>query len=148
MNVADNHVERRRSTRPSLKITRHAEQAGADRFTFEVWSPFTGNYQAATSMMEGLRRLNELAGLVYQMWLHSHPKRDSLIDVPDAEGSGRHAGADYLEWAEFRINAATRRSYDTRRFNRPTWIRASGMTEATDATCATVGYTQPKPERL
>lgn len=139
MNVVDRHADRRRPTRPSLKITRHAGPANASGFTFEVWSPFAGNYQAATSIAEGLRRLNELAGLICQMWLHSHPQRDALVDVPDSERIDRHVGGDHLEWAEFRINAAQHRSYDTRRFDRLTWVRAAGMTEATKTTCATVG---------
>jgi hypothetical protein len=44
--VADaDHMIRKQLHRPSLKITRRADQRPAHRLTFEVWNPFTGNYQ-------------------------------------------------------------------------------------------------------
>lgn len=127
-------MNRQRLSRPSLKITRRVDQERAGRFTFEVWSPFTGNYEPAASIVDGLRRVGELADLILQMWLQRHPKRAALMDVPDAERS------DSSQWAEFRINVATRRSYDTRRSERPGWIRATGMAQAAAATCGNVGY--------
>ena len=125
--------------RPSLKITRHADQARAGSFTFEVWSPFTANYQPVESIEAGLRRVDQLAGLICQMWLQRHPKQDVLADAPDADGT------DTAEWAEFRINATTYRSYDTRRHDRPGWARATGLSQATETTCARVGYALPRP---
>jgi hypothetical protein len=47
------------------------------------------------------------------------------------------------EWAELRINPTTYRSYDTRRYDRPVWMRAVGMAQAVALTCSRVGYTLP-----
>lgn len=128
---------RQKLHRPSLKITRHADHAQASSFTFEVWSPFTGNYQPVDSIEDGLRRVDHLAGLICQMWLQRHPRQDALADVPDTDGT------DTVEWAEFRINATTYRSYDTRRHDRPGWARATGLTQAAETTCARVGCALP-----
>ena len=133
-------MNRQRPRRPSLKITRYADQTSTNSFGFEVWSPFTANYQKVDSIEEGLRRVDELAGLICQMWLQRHPKQDTLADAPEADG------ADTVQWAEFRINATTYRSYDTRRFDRPTWMRATGMIEAAETTCNEVGYVRVKPD--
>lgn len=130
-------MNRQRLSRPSLKITRHTDRDSADAFTFEVWSPFTGLYQTVDSIDIGLRRVNELTRLICQMWLQRHPKQDTLIDVPDPEGSN---GA---QWAEFRVNATTYRSYDTRGFDRLGWMRAAGLAQAAKATCGKVGYAVP-----
>ena len=99
-----------------------------------MWNPFAGAYQPADSAEDGLARLGELADLICRMWLQRHPKRDVLIDIPDA------AASDGERWAEFRINATTFRSYDTRNDARPGWARAAGMTQAATTTCARVGY--------
>ena len=125
--------------RPSLRITRHADQTRTSSFTFEVWSPFTADYQPVESMEAGLRRIDQLAGLICQMWLQRHPKQDALTDAPVADGT------DTTEWAEFRINATTYRSYDTRRHDRPGWARATGLLHATETTCARVGFALPRP---
>lgn len=122
---------------PSLKITRREDQTHANSFIFEVWSPFTASYQPVDSISDGLRRLHELADLIGQMRLRSHPKLEALTDVP---------GPDLYDpprWAEFRINAMTYRSYDTRRYDRPRWLRVTGMVQAAEATCAGVGYVLP-----
>jgi hypothetical protein len=67
------------------------------------------------------------------MWVERHPKRDVLKDVPSAaEIVGR--------WAEFRINATSFRSYDTRSADRPIWAIATGMKQAATAICSKVGY--------
>ncbi len=71
------------------------------------------------------------------MWLQRHPKQDALIDVPDPEPS------DGVEWAEFRSNATTFRSFDTRGFDRLGWTRAAGLAEAAKTTCGKVGYVLP-----
>jgi hypothetical protein len=131
-------VNRQRLSRPSLKITRHTNRDSADAFTFEVWSPFTGVYQTVESIDIGLRRVNELTRLICQMWLQRHPKQDTLIDVPDPAG-----GSDDAQWAEFRVNATTYRSYDTRGFDRLGWMRAAGLAQAAKATCGKVGYAVP-----
>jgi hypothetical protein len=124
-------------SRPSLKITRHVDAGQSDVFRFEVWSPFIGLYQQVASIDAGLRRLNELTQLIGQMWLQRHPKQDALIDVPDpAEDDG-------VQWAEFRVNATTFRSYDTRSFDRLGWIRAAGLNQAAKAISGTVGYSLP-----
>ncbi len=86
-----------------------------------------------------MRRVEELASLIGQMWLQRHPKQDALADVPDVDRT------DDIQWAEFRINATRYRSYDTRRFDRPSWMRAAGLLQATEATCAKVGYALPMP---
>jgi hypothetical protein len=122
---------------PSLKITRHADQGQTNNFTFQVWSPFTGNYQAVESIEVGLQRVDRLAGILFQMWLQRHPKQDTLADAPDADGT------DTREWAEFRINATTYRTYDTRRHDRPRWWRTSGLLQAIETTCARVGCAVP-----
>lgn len=127
-------MNRQRLSRPSLRITRHADRDRADAFTFEVWSPFAGVYQQVESIDIGLRRINELTGLIGQMWLQRHPKQDALIDVPDPPGG------DAVQWAEFRVNATTFRSYDTRGFDRLGWARAAGLLQAAKAICGKVGY--------
>jgi len=127
-------MNRQRPRRPSLKITRHADPARANGFAFEVWSPFTGNYQPVDTIEEGLRRVHELAGLICQMWIQRHPRQETLADAPDADATETE------QWAEFRINATTFRSYDTRRYDRPTWMRAAGMSQAAEATCSRVGF--------
>jgi hypothetical protein len=133
-------VNRQRLSRPSLKITRQPNQGRPDDFVFEVWSPFTGLYQPVESIDIGLRRVNELTRLICQMWLQRHPKQDTLIDVPDPDdGNG-------AQWAEFRVNATTYRSYDTRGFDRQGWIRAAGLAQAAKATCGKVGYATPDLE--
>jgi hypothetical protein len=130
-------VKRYRLSRPSLKITRQRCGREADTFIIEVWSPFTGCYQLADTMKQAIRRVEELAELIYQMQLQEHPKRHALADTPDANTT------DDLQWAEFRINASTQRSYDTRRFDRHVWIRETSLAEATKITCAKVGYAVP-----
>ncbi|HME23186.1 MAG TPA: hypothetical protein VKI44_17945 [Acetobacteraceae bacterium] len=129
---------RQKLYRPSLKITRQTDQGRAGGITFEVWSPFTGNYQVVASIEAGMRRVNQLAGLICQMRLHRHPKQGALADVPDTDG------ADTAEWAEFRINATTYRTYDTRRHDRPGWARATSLIQATETTCAKIGYELPR----
>jgi hypothetical protein len=132
-------LNRQRLSRPSLKISHPLDRAELDGFTFEVWNPFTGGYQLVDSVQEGLRRVGELAALICQMWLQRHPKQHDLTDAPAADG------ADGAEWAEFRINPTTYRSYDTRRRDQPVWMRAVGMTQAVELTCARVGYALPTP---
>ena len=124
--------------RPSLKITRHTDQGRAGGITFEVWSPFTGNYQVVASIEAGMRRVNQLADLICEMRLQRHPKLDALAEVPDTDST------DIVEWAEFRINAAMYRTYDTRRHDRPGWARATSLIQAAEATCAMVGYALPR----
>ncbi len=102
-------------------------------FTFEVWSPFTGGYQAEHSIEAAMRRVDQLAGLILQMRLQRHPKQDALTDAPDADDSNTYV------WAEFRINPTTYRSYDTRRHDRPGWTRATTLTQAAETTCVKVG---------
>lgn len=131
-------MTREKPHRPSLKITRHEDQLRAQSFTFEVWSPFTGNYQVEDSIEAALRRVDQLAQLICQMWLRGHPKQDALTDVPEAVG----ATAD--EWAEFRINATTYRSYDTRRNDKPAWTKATSLVQAAGTTCVRVGCAPPR----
>jgi hypothetical protein len=130
-------MHRRPPSRPSLKITRRVDEHRASSLTFEVWSPFVGSYQPVVSVEAGLRRIEQLAHLICQMRLQGHQKQDLLADVPDADRS------DNGQWAEFRISATTYRSYDTRRNDRPGWVRAVGMLQAAEATCASVGYVLP-----
>lgn len=129
---------RQRLYRPSLKITRAAGQSEVSGFRVEVWSPFTGSYQAEDSIETGLGRMDQLAALICQMWLQRHPKFDALTDAPGA------TGADIAEWAEFRVNPTTARSYDTRRHDRPDWARATGLAQAIETTCMKVGCTPPR----
>lgn len=94
-------MNRRQLHRPSLKITRNPDQRRTRSFTFEVWSPFTGNYHVEELIEAAMRRVDQLAGLICQMWLQRHPKQGALKDAPDPDG------ANTGEWAEFRINATT-----------------------------------------
>jgi hypothetical protein len=128
---------RQRLSRPSLKITRKIDRSQAGAFNVEIWNPFTGFYQPVDSVQEGMRRVTVLAGLIAQMWLQRHPKQNDLSDAPvtDVTNGG--------EWAELRINPTTYRSYDTRRYDRPVWMRAVGMAQAVALTCSRVGYTLP-----
>ncbi len=130
-------MHRRQSSRPSLKITRHVDKQRASSLIFEVWSPFVASYQAVASVEDGLRRIDQLARLICQMRLQGHQKQDLLADVPDADRN------DSGQWAEFRMSATTYRSYDTRRNDRPRWVRAIGMLQAAEATCASVGCALP-----
>jgi hypothetical protein len=129
---------RQKLHRPSLRITRLADKDRVRSFTFEVWSPFTGNYQVVETIEAAMGRIDQLAKLICQMWLQRHPKQDALTDAPDAEAT------DASEWAEFRINATTYRSYDTRRHDRPGWTRASNLLQATETTCIRVGCALPQ----
>jgi hypothetical protein len=126
-------------TRPSLKITRQAGQAQEGVLVFEVWNPFTGNYQPVDSIKDAMRRIHELATLICQMGLQRHPKQHLLADVPEVQAS------DDTEWAEFRVNATTSRSYDTRRFDKPDWLRAIDLMHAAETTCTKVGCMLPMP---
>jgi len=130
-------MNRRRLNRPSLKITHRVDERYASQFAFEVWNPFVSKYQAVDSVDDGLRRVGELADLICRMWLERHSKQDALADVPDpvtTEGT---------RWAEFRINATTFKSYDTRYDDRLAWARAAGLTQAVATICARVGYAAP-----
>ena len=131
-------LNRQPAIRPSFRIVRAG--SSAESFSFEIWNPFTGTYQPVSSMEQGLRRVEQLSALIRQMWLHSHPKRSLLIDVPTPRGNGGNDGPDLYAWAEFRISASAYRTYDTRRSDRLAWIRVAGMTEATERTCGTIGY--------
>jgi hypothetical protein len=130
-------VNRQRLSRPSLKVTRQWGRGETDGFVFEVWNPFIGNYQPIDSILDAMRRVEELAGLIGQMWLQRHPKQNVLADVPAVTRT------DGIEWAEFRINSTTHRSYETRRFDRPAWMRATGLIQAAETTCTKVGYVLP-----
>jgi hypothetical protein len=131
-------VIRRQLHRPSLKITRNPGHARVRIFTFEVWNPFTGNYQAEESIEAAMRRVDHLAGLICQIWLQRHPRQDALTDAPDPDV------ANTGEWAEFRINATTYRSYDTRRYDKPCWTRAMSLIQAVETTCIRVGCVPPR----
>jgi hypothetical protein len=131
------HMNRRRLSQTSLKITRRSDREPASRFIVEVWNPFASTYQVAVSVEDGLRRVGELSDLIGRMWLQRHPKRDLLVDVPDA------AAIDGQRWAEFRVNASTFRSYDTRYDDRPDWTKAAGMVQAAATTCTSVGCALP-----
>jgi hypothetical protein len=130
-------VIRQESHRPSLKITRRADQCRVRSFIFEVWNPFTGDYQVQDSIEVAMRRVAQLAGLICRMGVQRHPKRDVLTDTP---GSEANAG----EWAEFRINAAPYRSYDTRRHDKPGWARATSLAQAAETTCVKIGCAPPE----
>ncbi len=130
-------MNRHRLSRPSLKITRHVDETQDSQFIIEVWNPFVSAYQAAGSVEDGLKRVGELADLISRMWLHRHPKRDVLVDIPEA------AAGDGTRWAEFRINATAFRSYDTRDDARPAWARVGGMTQAAAMTCTRIGHALP-----
>lgn len=127
----------RQPSRPSLKITRRADEQWASGLTFEVWSPFVASYQPVASVEAGLRRIEQLARLICQMRLRDHHKQDQLADVPDADQSNSS------QWAELRVSATTHHSYDTRRGNRPHWVRAIGVLQAVEATCTSVGCALP-----
>jgi hypothetical protein len=105
---------RQKLHRPSLRITRLADNERVRSFTFEVWSPFTGNYQVVESIEAAMRRVDQLAKLICQMWLQRHPKQDALMDAPDAEAP-----------------------------DRPGWTRASSLIQATETTCIRVGCALP-----
>ena len=104
--------------------------------------PILSEYQPADSVEDGLRRVGELADLICRMWLERHPKQDVLADVPDP------ATTEGTRWAEFRINATTFKSYDTRNDERPAWARAAGMTQAAATICTRVGYAVPASNAL
>jgi hypothetical protein len=131
-------MNRRRLSRPSLRITRYSDQKRASHFVFEVWNPFASVYQPARSVEDGLARVRQLADLICRMWVQRHPTRDALVDIPDA------GETDGKRWAEFRINATTFQSYDTRYDDRPVWVRAAGITQALVATCTRVGCAPPE----
>lgn len=125
-------------SRPALRISRAVDRDGSDKFTSQVWSPFTATYQPVASVAEGLHRLNELAGLIGQMWVLGHPRLAALTDVPSAPSEDRG------EWAELRVNATSYRAYDTRWHGRPAWTVASGLLDAVESTCARIGCPPPR----
>jgi hypothetical protein len=127
-------MQPRRLSRPSLKISRQQDQEQASNFIFEVWSPFAGRYERVESIEDGLRRVRALASLIFQMWLHEHPKQALLVSVPDVDGSENSL------WAEFRVNPAANCSYDTRHGGDPAWARSTGIKHAAATTCAKSGY--------
>ena len=125
---------------PTLKITRHRDARLTGSFGFEVWNPFAANYQPASSLADGLRRVDQLASLIAQMHARKHPKQAALADAPTPTPDGMD------EWAEFRINPAGDRSYDTRRAGHLAWTRSSGgKARVTEMVCSSVGYAQPPP---
>lgn len=130
-------MDKQRLTRPSLKITRHHDQPGAVRFTFEIWNPFVGAYQIVDSVENALTRIAKLARLIAQMCLQRHPKQILLMDAPDADPAGQD------RWAEFRVNATSFQSFDTRYDGQIAWARAAGMAQAAATTFAHVGYVRP-----
>jgi hypothetical protein len=136
----EKQVDRHRLGRPSLKITRQRSPNEAEAFVVEVWNPFAGSYQSADTLERGMRQVKELASLIYPMRLQRHPKRNALADASDVNRT------DKPQWAELRINAATCRSYDTRRLDRPSWRRETGLTHAANITCEKVGYAMPISE--
>ena len=128
-----------RLSRPSLKISRSEAHNTAERFAFDVWSPFTGHYQAVSSLDDGLRRIEQMAGLIHEMWARKHPRQADLMDTPQP------GVTDGGLWAEFRVNATTFRSYDTRRSGREMWLRANGGKDVvTEMICTSVGYVRMK----
>ncbi len=74
-----------RAASPTLRITRHGNAGVAGDFAFDVWNPFTGRYQPAVSLPEGLRRVDELASLIGQMHARKHPRQAALTDAPSAD---------------------------------------------------------------
>jgi hypothetical protein len=124
-----------RAARPTLKITRHSDAGAGGQFGFEVWNPFTGRYQPTESLADGLRRVDELASLIAQMYARNHPRQAALTDAPDPKGAGGG------RWAEFRVNPASHPSYDTRRSDRPAWLRSNGgKATVAEMICNSVGY--------
>jgi hypothetical protein len=79
-----------------------------------------------------MRRVDQLADLIYQMRLQRHPKQDALAAAPNTEST------DTATFAEFD------RSYDTRWHDRPGWARATGLMQAATTTCTRVGYAVPR----
>ena len=67
--LPEKQVDRHRLGRPSLKITRQRSLSEADAFVVEVWNPFTGSYQLADTVQHAMRRVEELASLIYEMRL-------------------------------------------------------------------------------
>ena len=129
---------RQRLHRPSLRITRHPDQSAKSSLVFEVWSPFTGSYQVEASIEAAMQRVDQLSRLICQMWLQRHAKLDTLTDAPGSADAGT------AEWAEFRVNPTTLRSYDTRRHDRPDWARTTGLAQAIETTCMKIGCTPPR----
>ena len=130
-------MTRRALSRPSFRLTRRANQGRPGDFIVEVWNPFVRAYQPVASVRDGLRRVGELADLIGRMWSQRHPKRDVLEDVPSAAAGSEE------RWAEFRVNGAVFRSYDTRYNDRPAWVKSAGLMQAATTTCARVGYAPP-----
>ncbi len=131
---------------PTLRITRRQDVEASGNFTFDVWNPFIGVYQSVSSLPEGLRRVDELASLITQMYARRHPKLSALIDVPSADApnaadSSVPAGN---EWAELRVNLTEHPTYDTRRSDQLIWVRnRGGKIHAAQTICNNVGYTSP-----
>jgi len=98
-------------------------------FIVEVWNLSLGLISESTRSRIEWHASDGLANLIYRMWEQRHPKRDALVDVPDPPVIVGQ------RWAEFRINASTSKSYDTRCDDRPARARAGGMTQAVAATC-------------
>jgi hypothetical protein len=126
-------MQTERLRRPTLKITLRVDPRQTSSFVFEVWNPFAGLYQQVDSVADGLRRVEELSRLIWQMWQSKHPRQTMLEDVPEPDGTGREL------WAEFRVNPTTKRSFETRRKDRTGWLKADSMLLAAETICAKVG---------
>jgi hypothetical protein len=124
-------------SRPSLKITRRDDRQPPENVAFEVWDPITATYDPVVSLKAGLSRISELAEQVRQIWVRHDPGQASLRDAPDA------AEDDDTEWAEFRVTAQARLSYETRNFDQRGWMKAMNRKVAVQTICNEIGYVPP-----
>ena len=79
--------------------------------------------------------------------IHGSQREPHLRGVPFGRRYGvpfaRRLTADTAEWAEYRINATTYRSYDTRRHDKLNRTKAISLVQAAETTCARIGCTPP-----
>ncbi len=124
-------------SRPTLKITRHGDREPPGDVCFEVWNPITARYEPMEMFSDGLFRLDELAELVWLMWLNNDSAQASLKDAPDP------AENDDTEWAELRVTVQPNRVYETQTFYQHEWTTAMSRSAAIQRTCNEVGYSPP-----
>jgi hypothetical protein len=116
-----------------LRITHFEARDPPRDFAFDVWNPLEGAYESAFSFEDAMKRVQDLAHVMREMWV----SKDSTLGTlqgPPAPVSG-------AEFAEFRITALAQRSYDIRSFDSPEWTHFRGyISQAAERISGEVGF--------
>lgn len=122
-------------SRPALRIIRHDAVDGTPSYAFEVWDPFTGQYDSKPNLEDAVAEVDGLLERVRTLWLSGDAGQGTLRDAPDPDLPPD------LEWAEFRASAQANRLHETRNFDARHWRQAiGGRAGALETTCNEVGF--------